>query len=366
MTTDYALNFIKNELKFIAKQTIIEKYSIPDSDITDDFEYYKNGELKYRHTFSAITDSVILENLYSNILNVCVSEAPISLLVLKGDNSSNIIRSYNDDYDIRKPNELVMGEEIDIDEPLALASVYETLNFFGATAFSGKAKNILAEYERNLVIPNARYIGDLAFRFSADGTAWHSNYESGDNYFGIYKNGSWGNAIPLISGSGGGAKTLTALSDFPKTHEKGKYLRSNGSKLEWVDISVGSGSGSGSGGTSSGGTANTLELIPDNVEYDNANGIDLSSGSTFKVVNLTSDSAFKIGQNADYTRQIKENVEYKILVKYNGNELSFENMAVLTHDGGDFVAESYRSFCMFNLMKVGDDTLVYNITQGGY
>ena len=366
MTTDYALNFIKNELKFLAKQVIIDKFSVLDKDITNDFEYYEDGELKYRHTFSAITDSIIVDNLYASMLNICVSQCPIHLLVKKGESSENIIRNYNDDYDIRKPNELVLGEDMDIDEPLALASVYDTLNFFGATAFSQKAKNILTEYERNLVVPNAKYISDLAFRFSSDGNAWHSNYENGDNYFGIYSNGSWGNAIPLISGSGGGAKTLTALSDFPNTHENGKYLRSNGSKLEWVDIDLSNiGSGGSGGNSGSGSSGSATPLVPLNIEYDNANGIDLRNG-IFYYVTLNQDSVFKVAADSMYNLLISDNIEYKILVDTKYNELNFDNNIATLTTSGNLSPIDTHEFVMFNLIKVGDNVFAYNITQGSF
>ena len=365
MTTDYALNFIKNELKFLAKQVIIDKFSVLDKDITNDFEYYADSELKYRHPFSAITDSIIIDNLYASMLNICVSQCPIHLLVKKGESSENIIRNYNDDYDIRKPNELVLGEDMDIDEPLALASVYDTLNFFGATAFSQKAKNILTEYERNLVVPNAKYISDLAFRFSSDGNAWHSNYENGDNYFGIYSNGSWGNAIPLISGNGGGAKTLTALSDFPKTHENGKYLRSNGSKLEWVDIdlsSIGGGSGGNSGsGSGSSGSSEAPQLL----EFSATDKLDLSSGSSFKILTLQADTMLDLA-NKEQAQMYKE---FKILVKINGKKLTFStNITLITEPSCDIDTidiPNYATYDMFNLMKTDiNDVILYNFGFG--
>lgn len=351
MLVDYALSFIKKELKFIAKQEIISKYSIIDSQITDDYEYYEDGKLKFRHIFSAITDEIILENLYANMLHICTSYTPINLLIQKGKSSENIIRNLNDDYDIRKPNELILGEEMDIDEPLALASVYDTLNFFGATAFSSKAKNILTEYERNLVIPNAKYISDLAFRFSKDGNSWHSDYENGDNYFGIYKNGSWGNAIPLISGNGGGIKTLTALLDFPKTHESGKYLRSNGSKLEWVDIEIPNN------------TQTTTTIISENTSepsvienYTTLNGIDLND-SDFFVLKIENNVEFNINTAME---NIKTYKEFRFIVLADFNDFSFSSDIALTERIDREI--SGKMVIMFNLMKISDTQIIaYNL-----
>lgn len=67
---------------------------------------------------------------------------PIKLLVAKGS-GDDIIRPLNDDFDIRKPNKPTLRSELDIDEPLALASVYNVLDSFGLTDFSKDAKDIL-------------------------------------------------------------------------------------------------------------------------------------------------------------------------------------------------------------------------------
>jgi len=297
MTTNYALNFINEALKFNAKSDIVSKYAVSDDQIKNNYEVYdEQGRLKFRHAFSAVTREIILSNLYSSMLGLCISQTPIKLLVTKGQ-GSDIVRNLNDDFDIRKPAYPVVGEELDIDEALALVAVYQTLYALGISSFSSKEKELLGEYEDSVRLPNPKFTADLAFRFSPDGISWHSEYQDGDKYFGIYKNGAWSRAIPLIGG-GGGAKSFLALNDTPSAYEADKFLKSDGKKLIFADIPA---------------APEPAPLSIKTLAY--AGGLSLGEDTLIFT---------EIKENTEFTlKSIVEGRKYDIILKTGGHTLSF-------------------------------------------
>lgn len=360
MITEYAIEFIKNTLSYEAKKEIVSKYNASDDQIVD-FKYVKDGEVVFRHSYSLIDEKMILDNLFVEMTTICVSQIPINLLVQKGS-GDDIIRALNDDFDIRKPKEPTLGSELDIDEPLALASVYNVLDNFGVGEYRRDAKNILTEYERNIEIPDPRKVSSLAFRFSADKQGWHSSYQNGDNYFSIYQNDTWGEAIPLISGSGGGAKNLTELNDFPKTHEKGKILVSTGVRLEWADMPV--------NGTTSpapvptNGTNSAFEKI----EYP-PDGLDLKNTGVFNFIKLAKETEFNIKVDSNYATLMNNNIEYKFVIELNNFDLIFpSSMTLMVGDNSlDRISSAKYTHAIFNMLRLENGViLVYNINYGSF
>lgn len=358
MTVEYALNLIKNELSFRAKRDIVEKYNALDSEIKD-FEF-KRGDEFYRHPFSLIDENSIIERLYTQMLTICVSQVPIKLLVKKGS-GEDIIRNFNRDFDIKKPKKIEIGGDIELDEPLALASVYDTLDSFGLSEFKDNARDILNEYERSVVIPDGKDISNLAFRFSPDKSSWHSSYQSGDNYFSIYQFESWSEPIPLISGNGGGASNLTDLKDFPKTHQKGKILVSTGLRLEWADMPKTS-----SNNTN---TANEPNITPTSSalrEITYSEGLELND-DTFILLKLTKNDILKIKQSPNFEVLMKEKVEYKFIVELNSFSLGFDANLTLMHNNPSFTKIENSTHATFNMIRLDAGIiLVYNINYGSY
>ncbi len=355
MTVEYALNFIKNELSFRAKRDIVEKYNALDSEIKD-FEF-KRGDEFYRHPFSLIDENSITQRLYTQMLTICVSQVPIKLLVKKGS-GENIIRNFNKDFDIKKPKKIEIGGDIELDEPLALASVYDTLDSFGLTEFKDNARDILNEYERSVVIPDGKDISNLAFRFSPDKSSWHSSYQSGDNYFSIYQFDSWGEAIPLISGNGGGAEKLTDLKDFPKTHQKGKILVSTGLRLEWADMPKVANN------TNTGNEPNTTPTSSALREITYSEGLELND-DTFILLKLTKNETLKIKQSSNFEILMKEKIEYRFIVELNSFSLGFEESLVVMRNS--FTKIENSTHATFNMIRLDAGIiLVYNINYGSY
>lgn len=356
MLVSKALEYIRKQLEIYAKKEIINKFSARDDAIKNNFEYYENDKLKFRHDFAIITDEIILKNLYMEMLSLCVSQIPLSLLIEKGA-GDDIIRNLNDDFDIRKPKELNINENADIDEPLFISAIYNTLALLGINDFRTKAKDILSEYARTLVIPDLKNISDLNFGFSADKTSWHSSYQAGDNYFRIYKRGAWGEAIPLISGNGGGgAKRFTELIDCPKTHQSGKILKSNGTSLEWADLPAANTQ-----------TPNQAPIDETFKEVEaNENGIDFTNLTNIKI-KLNKNTIFSVAQDSSYNYLMPLNKEYKVIVDTNFQfKLQFNKQLKILKNKNNipevFDALQSYPYVTFNLIRINaDEVVVYNI-----
>lgn len=386
MLVDNALSMIKEQLQFFAKDEIVEKYNADLSQIENSFFYKKDGVIEYRHPFYIIDDSLILSTLYNQILVLGVKTTPLKLLVEKG-NASNLLRPVNDEFDLRKPSELQMGQHIDIDEVLALSAMYATLEILGVREAGTIADEILSEYDKHLVMPEIKDTRSLNFRFSIDGNTWHDSYQSGDKFFAIYKNNTWGNSIPIGGsggGSSGGSTTFKALTDTPNVYVAGKILKttssgivfadekeagaksflslndtpttftasklvavnSSGSALEFVDMP--SGGGSGGGGS---------EAFEDK-GYFPSGGALLKQGSKKQIYSLTGNVEFSLGLGADYAESIEMLQEYTILVKLNGNKLTFAvNHNVLGN------ATGATKFVMFRIMKSNYGIFIYDISS---
>lgn len=358
MLVNEALSFIKEQLKVVAKKEIVSKYNATNEQIKGDFEYYENENLVYRHQFAVISEDVILQTLYYEMLSLCVSQTPISLLVEKGVDANDIVRNYDNFYDIRKPKSLSINEKADIDEPLFLASIYNTLSILGVNDFRTKAKEVIGEYERNLIIPSLKVSSDLNFRFSKDKNAWHFAYENGDNYFSIYKNGSWGEAIPLISGSGGGGVSIsTDLSDFPNAHQAGKILQSNGSRFEFIDLPA---------QQSTQPQSTNVDLSYKSATLSPNNGIDLSTDDSNFYIVLDATSMFKVQKDSGMNYKMKLFKEYNFIINLNSQfELKIDTIqfTFLGDKHTIFNGEDNKEFIKFSLLKVSEDTILfYNVS----
>lgn len=386
MLVDNAIAMIKEQLQFFAKDEIVEKYNADLTQIENSFFYKKDGVVEYRHPFYIIDDNLILSTLYNQILVLGVKTTPLKLLVEKG-NASNLLRPVNDEFDLRKPNELSLGEHIDIDEVLALSAMYATLEILGVREAGTMADEILSEYDKHLVMPDIKDTKSLNFRFSVDGNAWHDSYQSGDSYFAIYKNNTWGNSIPIggSGGGGGGVSSFKALSDTPNHYVSGKILKTTSSGIVFADekeagaksfldlsdtpgtftagkIVAVNGTGSAlefvnmpSGGGSSSGGGDSFE---DKGFYD-ASGCKLKEGSTKKIYSLTTDTEFSIGLSADYSEDIELKTEYTILIKTNGRAWTFPSNYIVLGD-----ATGITTHIMFRIMKTNNfGTIVYDISK---
>lgn len=357
MKLNEVIDFVKKELIYEAKSDIVNRFNAKDEMIVDDFSYVVDGHVEYRSKYALVDDDLIIRYLYNNMLNLCITAIPVSLLVLKGQ-GSEIARNFNKEFDIRKPKKPNKDEALDIDEPLAIASMYYTLADIGLSRYNTMAKELINEYNKNIVIPNANEADTLAFRFSIDGNSWHDSYQEGDSYFGIYQRRSWGKPIPLIGGnSGGGAKSFLELSDTPTSFEKGKYLKSSDNGLVWAEINN-------SGGSSGTAPANTLS----DINGDFADGVDFTTQSAFIKIALKTNWTFKIKQSSSFSDLITPNKEYKIFVLLNGHTLTFpaSSMAILDNTGKaeeSNKAISGNHYVVFNVMQVDNGIVIYGISR---
>ncbi len=380
MTVNYAVEMITNELQFQSRTAIVTKYNAEDSDISDDgFVYTLDGEVQYKHPYSAITPDIIFSSLYKEMLYLCVQTVPLSLLETKGG-VANIIRNVNSDWDIRTPNTPVAGDDLDIDEILAQIAVYRALSYFGVSSYSQNAKELLNSYKENLVIPSAEDVAvSLAFRFSSDGTVWHDTYQTGDIYFSIGKEGVWGNNIPL-AGTGGvtkflqlsdvptaytagkivkvnasgtglifadatseGATTFLALTDTPNTYTAGKYLAINsaGTAIEFKDAPSGSND----------------ELVG----YTPTMPYDFGSDTTKQFLELTANTTFSVALDGT-TPKMTQYAVYHMQVYLNGFTFGFGASQIKTpSDMPTITGLEYA--IIFNIMWDGDDIFVFNVNS---
>ncbi len=148
MTTNEAVEQIKEHIKYEARREIVQRYNATEAEIVDNFSFLKDGELKFRHYLGTVTTDNILASLYDQMINVCISLVPNTLIVPK-NSGEKILRVLDEERSIRKPNKPAMGQELDIDESLAQIAVYETLGFFGINIFSQQAKELTLGYKGN-------------------------------------------------------------------------------------------------------------------------------------------------------------------------------------------------------------------------
>ena len=350
MQVNEALKIIKNELLRVAKKEIIAKFNAPDENING-FIYTKENTF-YRHPLSAIKDEDILNGIYMAMISLSVSYTPLKLLVLSGENADRL-RKANEFYDIRKPKFPTIGAELDIDEALCVAVIYDTLESLDLNEFRGKSKDLLNDYERNFIMPNPKNIADINFRFSKDKTNWHSAYEQGDVYFSIFKNEIWGEAIPLIGANNQAPSSFLSLNDTPASYEAGKFLACEDEKIVFKDIKI-----------------PQISPMIKSAEFKelraDENGLDLTTAPQNFILDLDKDLEFKIKKSADLADLMADNVEFNIFVKTNSFNFSFNNKLTIL-DGGTSLNLRDVTHRNFKIIRFKSGIIaVYGISYGSY
>lgn len=377
MKVNELLEEVNGQLQYEAKREIIERYNAIEDEIVNFYEYRKGGELKYRHPFSAVTDEIILDVVFEQMISLCIQTTPLKLLEKK-DSSATILRSVNAMWNVRKPNRPTPNGDLDIDESLAQISLYKTLGYFGVTAYSQNAKELLTIYKDTLVLPTTDILSEqIDIRFSTDGNSWRDRYQSGDKFFSIKKADDWGANIPL---GGGGVSDFVSLSDTPNSIKENKVLVGGKYGLEFTDMpSVKTNF------SSLDDTPNALEankIIKVNSSADGLEFVDMPSGSggggeydessTYSAsfpynfvtqngvkknrrqeLSLILDTTFTVGQ-------MEDDIIYKMIIEFNGSSFSFGSGMRLQKNMPSFSSSDYG--IMFDITKVSSSTiLVYNV-----
>ena len=350
MQVNEALKIIKNELLRVAKKEIIAKFNAPDENING-FTYTKESTF-YRHPLSAIKDEDILNGIYMAMVSLSVSYTPLKLLVLSGENADRL-RKANEFYDIRKPKFPTIGAELDIDEALCVAVIYDTLESLDLNEFRGKSKDLLNDYERNFIMPNPKNIADINFRFSKDKANWHSAYEQNDAYFSIFKNEIWGEAIPLIGTNIQAPSSFLGLEDTPASYEAGKFLACEDEKIVFKDIKIPQ-------------ISPALKSLEFKELRADENGLDLTTAPQNFILDLDKDLEFKIKKSADLADLMADNVEFNIFVKTNSFNFSFNNKLTIL-DGGTSLNLRDVTHINFKIIRFKSGVIaVYGISYGSY
>lgn len=350
MQVNEALKIIKNELLRVAKKEIIAKFNAPDENING-FLYTKESTF-YRHPLSAIKDEDILNGIYMAMVSLSVSYTPLKLLVLSGENADRL-RKANEFYDIRKPKFPTIGAELDIDEALCVAVIYDTLESLDLNEFRGKSKDLLNDYERNFIMPNPKNIADINFRFSKDKANWHSTYEQNDAYFSIFKNEIWGEAIPLIGTNNQAPSSFLSLNDTPASYEAGKFLACEDEKIVFKDIKIPQ-------------ISPALKSLEFKELRADENGLDLTTAPQNFILDLDKDLEFKIKKSADLADLMADNVEFNIFVKTNSFNFSFNNKLTIL-DGGASLNLHDVTHINFKIIRFKSGVIaVYGISYGSY
>ena len=350
MQVNEALKIIKNERLRVAKKEIIAKFNAPDENING-FLYTKENTF-YRHPLSAIKDEDILNGIYMAMVSLSVSYTPLKLLVLSGENADRL-RKANEFYDIRKPKFPTIGAELDIDEALCVAVIYDTLESLDLNEFRGKSKDLLNDYERNFIMPNPKNIADINFRFSKDKANWHSAYEQNDAYFSIFKNEIWGEAIPLIGTNIQAPSSFLGLEDTPASYEAGKFLACEDSKIVFKDIKI-----------------PQISPTPKSLEFKelraDESGLDLTTAPQNFILDLDKDLEFKIKKSADLADLMADNVEFNIFVKTNSFNFSFNNKLTILDSGASLNLRDVTHI-NFKIIRFKSGVIaVYGISYGSY
>ena len=286
------------------------------------------------------------------MISLSVSYTPLKLLVLSGENADRL-RKANEFYDIRKPKFPTIGAELDIDEALCVAVIYDTLESLDLNEFRGKSKDLLNDYERNFIMPNPKNIADINFRFSKDKANWHSAYEQGDAYFSIFKNETWGEAIPLIGTNNQAPSSFLGLEDTPASYEAGKFLACEDEKIVFKDIKIPQ-------------ISPALKSVEFKELRADENGLDLTTAPQNFILDLDKDLEFKIKKSADLADLMADNVEFNIFVKTNSFNFSFNNKLTIL-DGGAPLNLRDVTHINFKIIRFKSGVIaVYGISYGSY
>jgi len=278
MTVDNATQIIGN----VISNTLAEYDQSPDSRVKD-----KLGVVtRIPHPLDIVSPQDQLFSLDMALKDVALKATPVSLIENANSTASELKR-ISTDYFVRVPVAPVAGANLDIDDGLAYAVVFKTLGLIWREYgdYDQRADSIINTY----VQAYRTYLADLIagvvgtgketyIRFSADGTAWHSSFTTGDIYISFKKidTATWTPAIQFVGSNGrnfddtlnytgnagkvvavnalengielvpqatGGATTFLGLADTPTAYVAGQVVAVNpaGNGLELIAPSTGGG-----------------------------------------------------------------------------------------------------------------------------
>ena len=253
MKTSTALNIIDN----IVQKAVNDYKENPDNQIKD-----SNGNvIGYKSSpLLNITKNDECFQLGLSLINIALQTVPISLLEDVATSTATELKLVSKDKFVRVPKTPTCSdnnEELDIDDALAYAVIYDTLANLDQTfsQYSQKSSIIVMNYNNaykgllaDILAGNTGTDETVYVRFSADGENWHSNYQDGDIYISFKRDtGDWTPSIKFVGDDGKPCSdtNFTELKDTPSSYSgnKGKVVAVNDSEdgLVFIDASSGSG-----------------------------------------------------------------------------------------------------------------------------